>query len=84
MDIARIDDFLMYIGRYTTGEECQEKTYYDIAYATWSNLLEEVHEWIISKGGEARIISKLAVPIEKSKLKEAIESNESIDMILCN
>tara|TARA_R110000868_G_C10826469_1_gene759007 strand:+ start:258 stop:647 length:390 start_codon:yes stop_codon:yes gene_type:complete len=82
VDIARVS----YIVKYLTpgSNECKEDSYYNIGEATWSNLQEEIKQFIIDKGGQAEVIPKTAIRFDKTKLKEILESNSSIDQILCN
>lgn len=65
-------------------DNCQEDTYYNIGEATWSNLQEEIKNFIIENGGEATVIPKTAIRFDKNLLKEMLESNETIDQIPCN
>jgi hypothetical protein len=82
VDVARVSNLVRY---YTLGSnECKTDTYYNIGEATWSNLQEQIKQWIIDNGGQATIVPKTAVRFDKSKLKEMLESNETIDQIPCN
>jgi len=65
-------------------DDCQEDTYYNIGEATWSNLQEEIAQWVNDNGGQATVVPKTAIRFDKAKLKEVLESNESIDQIPCN
>jgi len=45
---------------------------------------QEILHWVIANGGQASVIPKTAVRFNKSKIKEMLERNESIDQIPCN
>lgn len=64
-----------------SGEECEDETYYNIGNETWSNLQNEIRQWIIDGGGQAEVVPKIAVPLTKEKLKEIFESSEPINQI---
>jgi hypothetical protein len=64
--------------------ECKEDTYYNIGEETWSNLQNEIKQWINDYDGQAEVIPKTAIRFDKTKLKELLESNETIDEINCN
>ncbi len=49
-----------------------------------SNLQEQIKQWAIENGGQAFVIPKTAIRFNKSKIKEMLESNETIDQILCD
>ena len=85
VDVARVDDFInMMPTSSDSPEDCQEDTYYNIGEATWSNLQEEIAQWVIDNDGQATVVQKTAIRFDKTKLKEVLESNESIDQIPCN
>ena len=82
VDIARLSNLTKYnpLG----SSECKEDTYYNIGESTWSNLQEEIKQWINDNGGQADVVPKIAIRFDKNKLKEMLESNETIDQINCN
>jgi hypothetical protein len=41
-------------------------------------------QWINDNGGQAEVIPKTAIRFDKTKLKELLKSNETIDEINCN
>lgn len=86
VDVARLSDIMDKDSAFLTGndEECQQNDYYNIAEATWENMQQEIAQWINDYGGEATIVQKTAVRVNKEKIKEILESNETIDQILCN
>ncbi len=65
-------------------DPCQEDTYYNIAEATWENLQEELKQWINNNGGQATIIPKTAVRVDKNKIKQLLENNETLNQINCD
>ncbi|MDG1697348.1 MAG: hypothetical protein P8H93_00330, partial [Polaribacter sp.] len=65
-------------------KDCKEETYYDIGDATWSNLQEEIKYWVNAYNGKASVVPKTAVHFDKNKLKELLESNDTINQINCN
>ncbi len=82
VDVARVSDR---VKNWTPGsDECKEDSYYNIGEATWSNLQEEIKQFIVDNGGQAEVVPKTAVRFDKDKIKELLESNESIDQINCN
>jgi hypothetical protein len=81
VDVANVSKI---ISNTPGGSECKEDTYYNIGEATWSNLQEQIKDWIIENGGQAQVVPKVAIRFDKTKLKEMLESNESIDQIQCN
>jgi len=83
VDVANIS-VLLNIGANT---ECQQETYYDIAEATWENLQQEIVDWINSpesNGGQASIIPKTAIRVDKEKIEELLIGNETINQINCD
>lgn len=82
VDIARVSNATKYnpLGN----SECKEDTYYNIGEATWSNLQEEIKQWINNNGGQSNVVPKTAIRFDKNKLKKILESNETIDKINCN
>ncbi len=83
VDVANIS-ILLNIGANT---ECQQETYYDVAEATWENMQQEIVDWINSpesNGGQASIIPKTAIRVDKEKIEELLTSNETIDQINCD
>ena len=83
VDVANIS-ILLNIGANT---ECQQETYYDIAEATWENLQQEIADWINSpesNGGQATIIPKTAIRVDKEKIEELLTSTETINQINCD
>ncbi len=82
LDVARVSDLVKY---FTPGSnDCKEDSYYNIGEATWSNLQDEIKQFIIDKGGQAIVIQKKAVRFDKNKLKQILESYKTIDQIPCN
>ena len=81
VDIARVSTISLY-GPGT--DECKEDTYFNIGEATWSNLQKEIKDWVNAFNGEAKIIEKTAKRFDKNKLKQILESNESINKIKCD
>ncbi len=77
--MAKISDLI----KYGPGsDECKEDTYYNIAEATWKNLQNKIENWIENEGGgQANISNTKAIRINKDKIKELLESNETIDQI---
>jgi hypothetical protein len=84
VDVARVSSVIDHLPPYLNNNECQEDTYYNIGEVTWSNLQEQIKNWVIENGGQATVIPKTAVRFSKEKLKELLESNETIDQILCD
>uniref|UniRef100_UPI00261D0462 hypothetical protein n=1 Tax=uncultured Tenacibaculum sp. TaxID=174713 RepID=UPI00261D0462 len=86
VDIARLSNVMTYSSFIGLGGnfECKEDTYYNIGEATWSNLQEQIKNWVVKNGGEASVIPKTAIRFDKNKLKEMLEKNEAIDKIKCN
>lgn len=78
VDVARVSDITLF-GPGTN--ECKEETYYNIGDTTWSNLQEEIKNWVNAYGGQAKIIPRIAIRFDKTKLKELLEKNETIDQI---
>lgn len=66
-------------------DPCQQDTYYNIAEVTWTNMQDEIKEWIENEGGgQASINTPKAVRIDKEKIVEILTTNESIGQILSN
>jgi len=85
VDIARVSAFTRYnLLAGSPSAECKEDTYYNIGEETWSNLQNEIKQWINDNDGQAEVIPKTAIRFDKTKLKELLESNETIDEINCN
>ena len=82
VDVARVSNLVKY---FTPGSnDCKQDSYYNIGEATWSNLQDEIKQFIVDNGGQAITIPKTAIRFDKSKLKQVLESNETIDQIPCN
>jgi hypothetical protein len=45
-------------------------------------LQNEIRDWVINNGGQAEVVPKTAVRFPKEKIKELLESNETIDQTL--
>lgn len=82
VDVARVDDWIRRSP--LTGEECEDLDYYNIGDATWSNLQQEIKQFIIDNGGQAQVIEPNYARFDKEKIEEILESNDSIDQILCD
>lgn len=85
VDVANINQILNLAPG--TDTECQQNTYYGIAEATWSNMQQEIVDWISSpesNGGQASVVPKTAVRVEKEKILELLSSNETIEEINCD
>lgn len=86
VDVANISTLLNFLpGGANT--ECQQDTYYNIAEATWENMQQEIVDWINSpesNGGQASIVPKTAVRVDKEKIEELLTSNETIGEINCD
>lgn len=81
VDVARVSTITL---KGPGTDECKEDTYYNIGEETWSNLQEEIKNWVNAFNGQATVIPKTAIRFDKTKLKELLESNETIDQIDCN
>ena len=85
VDIARVSAFTRYnLLAGSPSAKCKEDTYYNIGEATWSNLQNEIKQWINDNGGQAEVIPKIVIRFDKTKLKELLKSNETIGEINCN
>lgn len=85
VDVARVSELVSLLPTSNdSSEDCQEDTYYNIGEATWSALQEHIKQWVIDNGGQAEVPPKIAIRFDKDKLKEILESNESINQIPCN
>lgn len=82
VDVAKINKILNIIPG--TNTECQQDTYYNIAEATWKNMQQEITDWVNVNDGQANIVPKKAIRVNKEKIKELLLSNETIDQINCN
>ena len=82
VDVAKINKILNIIPG--TNTECQQDTYYNIAEATWENMQQEITDWVNVNDGQANIVPKKAIRVNKEKIKELLLSNETIDQINCN
>ncbi|MGS2761682.1 hypothetical protein [Sinomicrobium sp. M5D2P9] len=82
VDVAKVSKMIRVLS--LGSDPCQEDTYYNVAEATWLNLQKEVKQWILDNGGQAKIIPKTAIRVDKDKLKDLLENNETIDQIPCN
>ncbi len=82
VDIARVSDIIRYnpLGNST----CKEDTYYNIGDATWTNLQNEIEQWINDNGGQVSVVPRTAIRFDKNKLQELLEQNETIDQINCD
>ena len=80
VDIARVSGIIRFS---EDNSECSEDTYYNIGEATWSNLQEQIKTWVNANGGIATVVPKTAIRFDKTKLKELLESNETINLINC-
>jgi hypothetical protein len=83
VDVAKLSWIVKHL---TPGSEgCKQDTYYKIAQATWENMQQEIVQWINEEGGgQAEVIPKIAVLVDRQKIKELLESNETINQINCN
>lgn len=87
VDVANISKLLNVISLGGANTECQQDTYYNVAEATWENMQEEISEWINSPeshGGQANVIPKTAVRVDRNKIIEILTSNETINEINCD
>jgi len=85
VDVARVSALVNFLPTSDDSpENCQEDTYYNIGEATWSNLQEQIKQWVVDNHGQAQVIEKIAVRFDKDKIKQILESNDTIDQILCN
>lgn len=85
VDVATISDLIKSIPSFLgSNPEDNELTYYDIADVTWKNLQNKVKNWINENGGQADISTTEAIKVDKEKIKELLESNQTIDQIGCN
>ena len=86
VDVANISKLLNFLpGGANT--ECQQDTYYNIAEATWENMQQEIVDWINSpesNGGQASIVPKTAIRVDREKIEELLTSNETINEINCD
>lgn len=85
VDVARISKIFNVAPG--TDTECQQDSYYGIAEATWDNMQQEIKDWINSpesNGGQASIIPKTAIRVDKSKIEELLKSNQTIEEINCD
>jgi len=82
VDVAKINKILNIIPG--TNTECQQDTYYNIAEATWKNMQQEITDWVNVNDGQANIVPKKAIRVNKEKIKELLLSNETINQINCN
>ncbi|MDX8554659.1 hypothetical protein MK851_13635 [Tenacibaculum sp. 1B UA] len=80
VDVARVSGIIRFS---EDNSECSENTYYNIGEATWSNLQEQIKTWVNANGGVATVVPKTAIRFDKTKLKELLESNETINQINC-
>ncbi|MAN28777.1 MULTISPECIES: hypothetical protein [Mesonia] len=66
-------------------DPCQQDTYYNIAGATWTNMQNEIKEWIENEGGgQASVNEPKAILVKRETVEEILTTNESIDQILSN
>lgn len=82
VDVARISKIFNIASG--TNDECQQDTYYNIAETSWENMQQEIKQWVQSKGGQATVMPKTAVRVNKNKIVEILTTNDSIDQILSN
>ena len=45
---------------------------------------QKIADWVNSSGGQANIIPKTAVRVDREKIEELLTSNETINEINCN
>lgn len=82
VDVAKISSIIQFG---PGSDECKEDTYYNIAEATWQNLQDKIEDWVEDEGnGQANISITEAIRVDRGKIKELLESSETIDMINCN
>ena len=82
VDVAKINNLLNVLG--LANEDCQQDTYYNIAEATWENMQQEISQWINDNGGQANVIPKTAIRVDRKKIEELLTSNEAINEINCD
>ena len=82
VDVANISTLINIFSPADT--ECQQDTYYNVAEATWENMQQEIAQWINNNGGQAVVIPKTAVRVDKEKIEELLTSNDTISEINCN
>ena len=84
VDVANISKLLNVLSGGNANTDCQQDTYYNIAEETWKNMQQEIADWVNSNGGQANVIPKTAVRVDREKIQDLLTSNDSIDQINSN
>jgi hypothetical protein len=84
VDVANISKLLTVLSLGGANTECQQDTYYNIAEATWENMQQEIAQWVNDYGGQATVVPKTAVRVNREKVEELLTRNETINQINCN
>jgi hypothetical protein len=81
VDVANISKLLNVLSFGVSNTECQQDTYYNVAQATWENMQQEIADWVNSNNGEATVVPKTAVRVDRENIEELLTSNETISEI---
>jgi hypothetical protein len=73
VDVAKVASILNIIP--STDTDCQQSTYYDIASATWRNMLEEIKQWVNNHDGQAEIVQETALKVDKDRIEYLLTRN---------
>ncbi|WP_438968581.1 hypothetical protein [Nonlabens sp.] len=83
VDVARMSSLIELDFRNEISDK--QTDYYNIANATWENLQTEIISWVNENGGQASLsLDTTVIKVDKTKIKELLEGNETIDQINCN
>ena len=45
---------------------------------------QEIAQWVNVNGGQATVVPKIAIRLDREKIEELLTSNETIDQINCD
>lgn len=80
IDVATRTNFI----KTFAAEVCASKTYYDIADVTWTNLQEELQDFIIFHGGNAIINAPKVAHYDTDQVRNLLKTDQTIQYVPCD
>lgn len=85
VDIALVSDVIRWESDTQQQREDQERDYYNIADATWKNMVNEIIQWIYDNGGVANLSrDNFQHHIDRDELTDYLEENITLDQLTDN
>ncbi|MBP7680078.1 MAG: hypothetical protein KA103_03460 [Saprospiraceae bacterium] len=81
-DTALTEKLAQFMG--ILNSECDDDTYYEIAYETWTNLQQKAIYLINTNGGNATVDVTNRVRIDVTTLKNKLKSSTPVNFVSCN